>query len=247
MRISHIYTCVFLLVSITQFHLSKKLMAQHIDNQSRSISVNGEGTAQAIPDMATVRFGIVVRDKNAEEARRINALTAKEAMSSIRELGVEESKLSLQTLRLQPIREYDPQTRKQVEKGYEAVRELVVVVEDLNQLPTLVSQIVQKGANRLNGITYGLRNQEEFKDSALVQAVVRARRKAELMASTLGVNVGKVIQVQELGQNLPLPVMRTDAGPQLMMAKSEAAPEPEAYAAGEIVVKATVRITFEVE
>ena len=243
MRILVIHAlCIFLHASLLD-----DSMAQSSNEPNRVISVSGEGSAQVVPDMATVRFGIVVRDEDPEEARRVNAETSKQAMNSIRELGIEESKLSLQTLRLQPVREYDPESRRNIEKGFEATRELVVFVEDLDQLPTLISQLVQKGANRLNGIRYGLKDQNSARDEALVQAVNRARQKAELMAATLGVQVGKVIEVQEQSMNVPQPVLMREASPQVMLAKSGAAPEPDAYAAGEIEVKAVVRITFQLD
>lgn len=242
-RILIIHTlCILMHIS-----LLNDSMAQSSNELKRVISVSGEGSAQALPDMATVRFGIVVRDEDPEEARRINAETSKQAMNSIRELGIEESKLSLQTLRLQPVREYDSESRRHIERGFEATRELVVIVEDLDQLPKLISQLVQKGANRLNGITYGLKDQNRARDAALVQAVNRARQKAELMCATLGVRVGKVIEVQEQSMDVPRPVFMREASPQVMLAKSGTAPEPDAYAAGEIEVKAVVRITFQLE
>ena len=247
MKVNLLYTSIFLFLGILHVNIGNNLMAQQQSESPRLISVSGEGTVQALPDMAKVRFGIVIRDEDPEEARRQNAETAKRAMNSIRDLGVEDSKLSLQTLRLQPVREYDSETRRHIDKGYEATRELVVSVEQLDMLPSLVSQIVQQGANRLNGITYGLKNQQEAKDAALVLAVTRARQKAELMVSTLGVSLGKVIQVQEQGVNFPQPVLMREAGPAVMMSKAGASPEPEAYSAGEIEVKATVSITFEVE
>ena len=247
MKTSQLHTCFFLFLCFLHIQSNNKLMAQGSVDLNRLIKVSGDGTVQAIPDMATVRFGIVIRDEDPEEARRVNAETAKEAMNSIRALGVEESKLKLQTIRLQPVREYDPETRRQVEKGYEAIRDVVVVVEDLDRLPTIISHIVQKGANRLNGITYGLKNKESVKDEALIQAVNRAKQKAELMSATLGVRVGKVIQIQEQGISVPQPVLMQEASRQVMLSKSSAAPEPEAYAAGEIEVKATVIITFEIE
>lgn len=243
--ISHI--SLLLLLSILYIDVHNELMAQ-TTNFQRLISVSGEGEVTTVPDMATVRFGIVTRDNDPEEARRINAATARDAMNAIREMGIAESKLRLQTLRLQPVREYDPQTRKQVDKGYEASRELVVLVEDLDQLPLMISQLVQKGANRLNGISYGLKESEKAKDLALSKAVMRAKQKASLMAASLDVEVGEVLQIQEQNDGFTVPVVSADTRPQLMMAKSEAAaPEPEAYAAGEIIVKALVRVTFDIK
>ena len=240
------FVLAFCVLFLTEFLNSEKLMAQSFNTETRRITVSGEGTITAIPDMATVRFGVVVRNMDPEEARRINAETAREAMNAIRELGIAESKLSLQTLRLQQVREYDSQTRTQVDKGYEASRDLVVTVDNLDLLPKLVTQIVQKGANRLNGISYGLNERDSVKNDALVQAIISAKNKAELMTSALGVDVGHVLQISEQSFSMPTPVLQMESGPRAMMAKSDAAPEPDAFAAGEIEVKAVVQVVFEI-
>ena len=229
------------------FYPSGDTMAQSVNTDKRTITVSGEGIINVVPDMATVRFGIVVQHEDPEEARRINAETARNAMNSIREMGIADSKLSLQTLRLQPVREYDPQTRRQINKGYEATRELIVVIEDLDVLPAIISSIVQKGANRLNGISYGLKDKSAIKDRALVLAVQHAKHKATIMAQSLGVSIGQVLIISEQSFSVPTPVLSMEAAPRMMMAKGDAAPEPEAYAAGEIEVKAVVQVVFELE
>ncbi len=165
-------------------------MAQPISESTRTIHVTGEGTLQLQPDMATVRFGIVTVDESPEAARRRNAEASAEAMNAVRELGVADRKMKLETLRLQPHREYNPTTRRTEEKGFEAVREVVVDLEDLDRLPELITRIVQKGANRLNGIAYDLKDRTTARNEALRLAVLHAREKAALMAETLGASLG---------------------------------------------------------
>ena len=223
---------------------TKETMAQFTNDSHRTVSVSGEGVIKAVPDKATVRFGIATRHDDPEEARRENAEIAKETMNAVRSLGVDERKLRLETLRLQPVREYNPETRRPEDKGFEAVRELVVEIVDLEVLPTLISQVVQKGANRLNGVSYGLQNKDAVRNEALVKALTAARQKAELMVKTLGADLGEVLQINEQSFSFPTPVVRMSDQP-MMMAKAEAAaPEPEAYAAGEMDVKAVVQVIF---
>ena len=146
--------------------------------------------------------------------------------------------------RLQPAREYDRETRRYVEIGFEISRRLVVELEDLDQLPTLIAQVVQKGANRLEGITYDLQNREEVRNDALRAAVTNARSKAELMAAALGAEVGEAIRVIEQGIHVPGPLRTELMQASSDMLKTAAAPEPEAYAAGELEIRATVGVTF---
>ncbi len=219
-------------------------MAQTENDAGSSITVSGEGVVQAIPDKATVRFGIVTLHDDPEQARSRNASVSKETMNVVRDLGIEERKLRLAALRLQPVREYNPQTRRSEDKGYEAVRELVVEIVDLEMLPDLITRVIQKGANRLNGVMYGLQDRDAVRDEALVLAVTRAKEKAHLMASTLGTELGDVLRINEQSFSMPTPMVRMADQPMMMSKAEAAAPEPEAYAAGEMEVRAVVQVSF---
>jgi uncharacterized protein YggE len=220
--------------------------AQDNSSISRVVRVSGEGTVRAAPDRATVRFGIVSRAETAEAARSQNAAAAKSAMNAVRELGLAEEKIRMETLRLQPRREYDPETQTQEERGYEATRQVVVELEALEQLPRLVTRVVQRGANRLEGIDYGLQDRTAVRNDALRQAAQDAREKAQLLAESLGAALGPVQQIDEQSFGFQSPSPRVE----MQFAKSaadDAAPEPDAYAAGEIEVNATVQVTFSLQ
>mgnify|MGYP006285345635 CR=1 FL=1 len=218
-------------------------VGQEAPEPDRVVRVSGEGTVRAAPDRATVRFGIVSRAETAEAARSQNAAAAKSAMNAVRELGLAEEKIRMETLRLQPRREYDPETQTHEERGYEATRQVVVELEALEQLPRLVTRVVQRGANRLEGIDYGLQDRTAARNDALRQAAQDARQKAQLLAETLGAALGPVRQIDEQSFGFQPPSPRME----MQFAKSAAdaaAPEPDAYAAGEIEVNATVQVTF---
>lgn len=218
--------------------------AQEEGRSLRTVNVSGEATVSAQPDQATVRFGIVSRAKTAEQARSRNAEAARNAMNAVRELDVPEEKMRMETLRLQPRREYNPQTNEHEEKGYEATRQVVVEVADLEQLPRLVARVVQRGANRLEGINYELSDRTATRNEALQKAASNARDKAQLLASSLDAALGPVRQITEENFGYEDPQPRV----QMAFAKSadtEAAPEPDAYAAGEITVTARVQVVFD--
>ena len=220
-------------------------MAQDTTNQMRrTISVSGEGLVRVEPDQATARFGVVTRAENPDSARQQNAEAAASAMDAIRDLGVEDRKLRLETLRLQPARTYNPETRRYEEKGYEATREVVVEVDSLDLLPVIIADVVQKGANRLQGVAYGLQDRHAARDAALQEAIRDAQEKAQLMVGTLGVELGQVMQISEQSFNFPRPMMRMAMEDQAFTAKAQAEPVPEAYAAGEMEVNANVQVVF---
>lgn len=235
-----------LILSLATLLLVVPAQAQEETSPERTVRVSGEATVTAEPDQATVRFGIVTRAETAEPARAKNAEAAKNAMNTVRELGIPEANMRMESLRLQPRREYNPQTKTHEERGYEAARQIVVQLGDLQQLPRLVTRVVQRGANRLEGIDYTLSDRKAVRNEALHTAAQSARDKAQLLATSLDARLGSVQQIseQEFGFHGPSPRM------EMQLAKTEqadAAPEPDAYAAGEIEVSANVQVIFQLQ
>ncbi|MFW5972801.1 MAG: SIMPL domain-containing protein [Bacteroidota bacterium] len=216
------------------------------DTPARTISVSGEGVFRVEPDVAVVRFGIVTRADDPESARRQNAEASSQTMNAVRDLGIEERRLRMETLRLQPRREYNRDTRRWEERGFEAVREVVVTVTDLELLPELVTRVVQRGANRLQQVAYELEDRDFARNEALREAVENARAKATVMTGALGVQLGRVQSISEQQFTFPRPVYQ--AAMEMAASRADAAePEPDAFAAGEIEVRATVQIVFELD
>ena len=209
-----------------------------------SVSVNGEGVVLVDPDQAIVRFAVATSHQDPEEARRLNAAASREAMNAIRDLGIEERNLRVEGLRLQPQQRYNSTTRQYEQIGFEAVREVRVTLDDIDLLPVVVARVVQKGANRLNGIAYDLADRESVRHEALRLAAENARVKAVLLAETLGARLGAVRSIQEQGVQFPGPQYMMREADVALRAAADAAPEPDAYASGQIEVRATVGVVF---
>lgn len=242
----------FKLVRISSLALAIFLFANTVDAQDvkkdsglagtlAQITVSGEGVIKTLPDMATVEFAIVSRHQRPDMARQNNATESAQALNSIRALGIEEKDIQMQNLRLNPLREYDPDTRTYKEDGYEATRTLTVTVRSLDTLPDLVASLVDNGANRMNSIQYGLDERDEIELEVLRLAVERAKTKATVMADQLGFKVGAVLQLAEQGISIPSPVMRMEASYDMA---SKSAGNPDAYASGQIEVRASVTAVF---
>jgi len=210
--------------------------------QMGTITVSGRGVISTQPDMATVWFGVVTDNSNPDQARELNAIASAEAMNAVRDLGVSEENLKVESLRLAPKREYDPDRRTYKEAGFEATRGIVVEVKDLDILPDLIAVIVSKGANRISNIQYGLDDKDSVELEALEKAVDRAREKAAVMASRLGRSVGPVTQINEQGVSVPQPMLRMEAA--MDVASASKSGQPDAFAGGEIEVSASVTVIF---
>jgi uncharacterized protein YggE len=222
--------------------------AQHSasDDPTRIVTVRGEGTVTVEPDVALVRFGVVAEAETAEAARAKNAEASKNAMNAVRALDVPEERIRMEQLQLRLRREYNRETRRQEEKGYEASRQVVVELDSLERLPALITRVVQQGANRLDGVQYDVSNRDAIRNDALRAAAQSAREKAQLLVETLGATLGPVQRIDEQNFDFPRPYARMEATA-MKASADQAAPEPDAFAAGEIEVSATVQAAFQIE
>ena len=234
-----------LVVVTLALFLAAPAFAQHHDQpRPHTVTVRGEGEAERAPDHAVVRLSIVTEGQEPEATRADNAKASADAVNAVRELGIPEEQIQLETLRLQPRYDYRNGNRRLL--GYQATRSLSVEVRDLEKLPAVVARVVQGGANQLQGVSYGLRDQTDARAEALRDAAEDARTKAQILAQTLGASLGRVMTIDETGFRVPQPPM-----PYQSFARAESAdvaqPEPDAYAAGQITIGANVQVTFLLE
>jgi uncharacterized protein YggE len=83
-----------------------------------------------------------------------------------------------------------------------------------------------------------------LKDEARRAAVQDAKKRAELLAGGLGQAAGRAIRIVEQSTDFPQPMMAMRA---MAFEKSGGASVPDQLAPGEIVVRSTVNIQFELK
>ena len=213
------------------------------DDDRSTVTVSGEGTVTVPPDQALVRFGVVTRAETAGEARTQNATAAKTAMNAVRNLDVPEDQMRMESLRLQPQYEYNDEENRRELVGYKATRQVVVELDRLDVLPQLVADVVEGGANQLDGIDYQLSDRTQVRNEALRNAARAAEEKARLLAETLGGRLGAAHTISEQSFDRVRPQPRM-ARMEMATAADAAQAEPDAYAAGEIEVSADVQVVF---
>jgi uncharacterized protein len=136
---------------------------------------------------------------------------------------------------------------RRVRIGFIARRDVEVILDDMDLLPAVVARVVEEGANEFGGIHYDLRDRRAREDEALRRAAQRARQKADVLAATLGASIRGVHSVTESGMGHFPPPMPMYARAAAMDMESQQAGEPGAYSAGEIEVRATITVAFELD
>lgn len=205
----------------------------------RQISVSGTGRVDLAPDMATVMIGVTHQDKEAGVAMQQTSDAVAAMLERLAGLGIEARDVQTAALTLNPVwRDNPAQQGQPMPWGFEASNVVNLRLRDIAALGTVLDALVSDGANRLDGVSFGLQDPEVSMDEARRRAVADAQRKATLYAEAAGVTLGQVISLTETGMATPRP--------QLMeMAAMRADSVP--VAAGEVGITASVQMVFALE
>jgi len=203
------------------------------------ITVSGEGSVNAIPDMATVSLGVTTSGQTAKEALDANGAALHAVIERLKAAGVAPTDIQTSGLSLGPVFDYSSSTPGEAPKpsGFQASNMVTVEVHALDSLGEMLDAAVSDGANTLNGIFFGLEDTVPKADEARLKAMADARRKAEMLAEAAGAKLGPIAAINEGGTMMPMPGYGGVAFDRM----APAVP----VAAGELTVGATVSVTWE--
>lgn len=207
--------------------------------QAGEIVVQGRGTVEQAPDMAVISLGARFQAHTAREAlEEVNKRT-QAAFTVVEKLGVEPRDMQTGNLYLNPIWDHGPNQNEVARiRGYEAGNQVTIRIRDLSVLGSALDEMVTKGANVFNGLSFALQDPTDALAEARRKAVQDARAKAELYAGAAGVALGPVISINETNVAPPRP---------RFMARAEMAMDAGVpVAPGELSTQATITIVYEI-
>ena len=207
------------------------------------LRVRGSAEVRVAPDLAVVRLGIAEEARTAREAQSAVNNVGRAILNAVRGVGIEERNVQTVRLVLSPV--YAPRGPGDTEEprivGYRASNTLSVRVEDLGLVGQVIDVALDAGANQMEGVSFGLEDDQAIRQQALRQAIAEARGKADAMADALGVELAAIISVVEDNVFVRQPVMETA----LVMARQGEA--PTSVSPGEVSVSASVSIEYRIE
>jgi uncharacterized protein YggE len=208
-----------------------------------ALVVTGNGEVLAAPDEASVRLGIVRQAPAAQSAQDQASAVAQQILNEIRKLGVMPEQIQTARLILSPV--YAPRSPESRDAprivAYNASNTVTVRLENLSLVGPVIDAGLKAGANQLEGVQFGLRNELPARQQALKQAVNEARSKAEAMAEALRINLGEVLEVSEGGSVSP----RFDMAVSSRALEAASAPQTP-VSPGQIQVFANVTIRYRI-
>jgi hypothetical protein len=199
------------------------------------ITVIGEASIPATPDMATVSLGVTTDGATAAEAMAANSTALQTVIDRLKAAGIEDRDLQTSNLSINPNWVGYESGATPTIAGYVAMNMLNVRVRALEGIGGVLDASIADGANTLNGITFELATPRPVQDEARKAAVADARARAELYATAAGVKLGRILSISETaGYGAPMPIMFGDAK------AASAVP----IATGQFALQASVTVTY---
>jgi uncharacterized protein YggE len=203
-----------------------------------AVSVTGEATVSAPPDLAQVDGGVSSDAKTAREAFEANNAAMGKVLLTLKGAGFEEKDIQTSRLSLQPQSAPSRSGGPSTIVGYRASNRVTVRVHDVAKLASVIDTLVGAGANDIGGIGFSVSNASKLLDEARERAIADARRKAEIYAKAAGVTLGAPVSISEESSPGPMPYRRMAVGMPV-----SAAP----VAQGEETLQVTVSVSWAIK
>ena len=202
-------------------------------NQTPTVEVVGEGIVYATPDMVNISISIEKEGLDLKNLRQKNG----EAVAQVLQLLSKE--LPMENFQTSYVSLYKDDYNKL--NKYRVVQNINIKLEDISKYDNLMNTIFDAGVNRIDGISFGVKNKEKLLQEARIAAIDDARKKALLYAVSLDQNIGKAIQIKEVNSHF------NDIQPVERMSKMSlgSTGNDNTLAVGKIAIEAQVNIAFE--
>ena len=221
---------------------------------AKGITVSASNETKVVPDKARISVSVVSEGDEAETCQSANAEKVNAVIDALKGLGVADESIQTSYSDLSP--RYGSRTTDQKGKdgkegesldewvitGYEMRTSLTISDLEIDNVGAAVQACVAAGANESDGVEYYASTYDEKYNEALSKALDTAKAKAESIASSTGVGLGKVVNVVEGYQDTSARYVPNE------MAMEDAATSAGAAVAktmpGQVGITAEVTVTY---
>lgn len=169
----------------------------------RTITVNGQGSVTVKPDTANISIGVQATADTATAALDQANKSASALIDALKKAGVKADDIATGQLSLYP--QYSSANRI---TGYQASNSLNVTVRDIDRSgPVIDAAAKAAGENiTIGGIWFSVDDPEAVMAAARADAITNAKQRATEYATAAGAGVGAVVQISEVGVQMPQPL-----------------------------------------
>ena len=204
-----------------------------------TITVEANAITQIVPDKIEIAIRIQNTQQRLKDSRAAVDRSLERLHQAMTAAGLDPKRLVLDDI--QQNREYNWESQRQVLIGYAVILSARITVTDLKHVRGLTNELLDDEDIAIVGLTLITDHEGEVRLQTLANAATAAQKKAEILAQTLGVAVGKPVEIVETSYAQP-PSPR----PMLaqMRANAQASIQPEENVT-QMSVQGSVKVVFE--
>ena len=223
----------------------------HVDGAIGGIRVSGTGTVSVEPDVAILQVGVEVFAGKVSTARLEASKAMDSVVSVLKKEGVEEKDIQTTRFNIYPRYDYEEVTINgkrigtQVRTGYTVNNTVKAKIYEIDK----VGEIIDKGADaggdyaRINGVDFTVDDPTPYQTEIRKMAVEDAVGKAQEYALLTNVELGPVIELNEMTSGSVHSPYEADYGMRMMAA----APPTTSISAGQLEISLTVNTLFAIK
>jgi uncharacterized protein len=168
----------------------------------RTVTVIGEGTIEAKPDIATVKIGVESLDRDVHKALSASREVIGTIYQALVELGVADKDMqtanySFNFERSSTVDTGSSRSTASARAVYRVNNMLTVTIRNLDLTGEIIDAAVIAGANQMWGVEFSIQEPEPIMREATELAVAMARERAEYLAALSALSVGNLISISE--------------------------------------------------
>lgn len=164
--------------------------------ENATITVTGSASVTLKADYARISVGVSSKAATVEQAANENNAAIFAVIEALKEAGVAEEDIA--TSNYSVYAEYDYASfGGQKLTGYNVTNQLTVIIRDMEHIGATLDKATAAGANNIYNIEFLSTKADEAQDEATVYAVQDAMRRAKLLASAAGLNLGGIKSISD--------------------------------------------------
>lgn len=161
------------------------------------LEIAAEGHSTRVPDVAIIQAGVTTQAPTAAAALAQNNAQMSRVTAALRAAGVAERDIQTDNISLQP--QYRERQNGQPQEifGYEARNSVTIRFRDVSKAGGILDILVREGANTVSGPSLVNSQPMEALNEARIDAVTKARARAELYAKAAGMRVDRILSISD--------------------------------------------------
>jgi uncharacterized protein YggE len=208
--------------------------AQPAFDRGPTITVRGDGRAEAPPDIARLSADVVTKGRTLDAATTAHKERAAKAAAALRALEKDGLTIVQSNFRLDQVRQPLPPGQRP-ETEYQAATSFELKTKKLDAIDAVITAIADTGLFEMRNVRFGLDEKSDALDIARRDAVADAKARAKVYAEAAGVQLGEILEITDSEPRL----LREMAAPMAARGMQVAPPE-------NISVTATVTMTWRI-